>query len=95
MTRADAANEWRYWWPDRGETAEDERYWTDRPDRTHEFVASDIAERDFYRGDPWREDEMVLVSPGGVTVRYAIEVESRPHFSLRPSATPTGSGNDG
>ncbi len=77
--------DWRYWWPERGETEENEHYFDAREDRTHEFVASDVAEYDFHRGDPWTEAVLVLVSPGGERVEYAIEVEARPHFYVRPT----------
>lgn len=87
-----ARDTWLYWWPMRGEKAEDAHEHKGAPHRDADLVVRDVAQRDWSRsGDYWTEESLVVVDPFGARREYAIEVESVPHFNIRQRPGPAQS----
>lgn len=71
-------HEWRYWWPSRGETAEDWRPLIAHGHRIAGYVAEEIAERDWHHfsDKEWTSAELMVVDPDGRQSRFAVSVET-------------------
>ena len=84
--------EWGYWFPDRGETAEDAREWLASSHASHERIAAAAGEHDWHRSDYWTDTEITVRSPDGVTKKFEVYVRMSPDFhtrELQPCATRT------
>lgn len=76
--------EWRFWFPDRGESEEDSRPWEDLYPRSPERVAGDIAEKTWHAGSPdyFTELRVELRDPDGKRHTCDAFVECEPSFRV-------------
>lgn len=81
-----SGHEWRYWWPSRGETAEDWRPFSTHVHRSAGYVAEEIAERDWnhFSDKNWTDGELTLIDPEGRQSRFAVSVETVHMFRAVP-----------